>query len=717
MEDLTIAGGSWESELPDLPKRPNHEFMMPRPWQSEAYGKLKSKMFRWVVAPPGSGKTTLMSMLAYNDVMANGIEKIIIIVPQNSIKLNYEKIAVCVDGKNVKLSPLIVENGNVARLKQFLKDDLSNSKINARVLVCTHQSMCRINKKLLTGNVAIWVDEAHHLSDDENDDESTNKLGSRIAYAINNCASVNIATATPARHDRSTLISIINRKKFTEYTYTTDRHIKENTEIEDMRYNVVKYDDSPTECITRLYERSKEPTLIYLPSIRSLGSSYDENCKYEFTKKLAKAISPKHQLIVTKYGWEINGLVIVNLVDEECRKEKLELIATGEIDTIITLEMFKEGDDCPKLSRIIKVGIRKSLVVNGQMDGRLFRHYEGKKKIEIYQVIPNNSASKDEVNKFISMMVWSIVNIELIIGQPTIVMDKKKYKTGTIWEDHFGEQSINIRADLISDILKFDDFKSSKSYIDKWCENSGIETQDRTKIIASVLSYMASNTKAFNKLNNVIDLDLINQDDLFGWYSQAIGHDYLCALRNFDGARKELLELSKLKGPKPHSKNDCKHYTTFKTYCREGKPKYDSIFTIKVEANCPHWFPDGIDAKDDLLKLSELKGPIPTMKDNQREYSAFNSYCIEGKPKHDQILTDKVKANCPHWFPDVPLRCNAKERLLKLSELKGPRPTDKHDPKNYGQFIKYCIEGKPHYDSILTSNVEFNCPHWFKQSA
>lgn len=572
MNEISVANASWKSEF-WLPEKANRKFIYLRPWQKESFNQLKDEMFRWVVAPPGSGKTTLMSLLAYNDVVNKDIDKVVIVVPQNSIKRNYSKIRINLNGNEIKLSPIIVEANNVSRLTRFLKSDLSNLKINSRVIVCTHQTMCRIDDELIKGNISVWVDEAHHLSFDS---EESNVLGGKIKIAIKNCRSVNIATATPARHDGAKLVC--DRAKFAEYTLTIDKHIKMHTKIESMHFNVVKYKQSATECITELYKRSKEPTIIWIPSIRSLPS-YGEDCKYKFTSEIAKAISPRHELIDTEYGWTINGLVVVNLVDEMNRKEKLELISSGSIDTIIALEMFKEGDDCPKLSRGIKIGIRSSLVVNNQMNGRLFRHFDGKNKIEVYQVIQEIDAKRsirDKVGKLISVMVLSIVDIESIIGQPTIIMNKKKFKTGTIWEDYFGDKSVSIRAELIRDILSFGNFNDSKEYIFSWCDSNGIIEDDKFRIVASALSYMASNTKALNKLTKIIDLDLIDQDDLFGWYSKSIDCEYLHKLRVFrdlEEMKKRLIEMARSGEPKP--KHNELMYRYLRRFCHEYELGYD----------------------------------------------------------------------------------------------------------------------------------------------
>jgi len=710
VKEIGVVSGSWDSEFSLDIGELEDPFPL-RNWQQEALESLKSSNNRWLVAPPGSGKTTLMVALAESD-LRDSQDKCLIAVPQNSIKHNYGDVYFKSGDNYIQIEPTIIST--VSQLRAFLKS--KPRVMNRRIAVCTHQSLCRIDHNCLNSDTRLWIDEAHHLSADDTQEDSINKIGAIVSHALTSGISVGIATATPGRADNCSLILKQFRSTFTEFELTLERHLKEHTEIESIRFNILAYGNDPVECVSKVYENGHQPTIIWLPNIQTI------NDKYQMADDVAKAIGPVQK---TKLGWQIGDLVAINLVDEKHRKEKVAYIKNNSVDIIVSLDMFKEGDDYPKLARCIKLGVVRSPTANAQMHGRLYRHFAGKKEIVVYQAIPKIKETKN-IGKFMSSLLTASIDIEMIC-QSVVVHKRKKIKAGAIWDECF---DYDAKPELMSLLYGVDDIKNIVRITNNWCSSKNLTTEQSNRILASIICFLNNTKNPLRGIHNQIDLEIIEKEDYSGWYSKIIDQDELekarLSIQDVVGKGQRLIQMAINDEPKPgwgHPLHKVLYdYTTPGTdtfnldvteqLIKKRRRYVDKEWTYKKSKKNRKLRKTSEIAAEILLEMAKLGYPRP----HSRTYwgSIFAHLICESSPLYNEDFKVAVtKANSVWVIGRTPVKSDRnKKALIEIAKAGGPRP----DKNSYlGRSLASYMNNRTGKHTEFKQIMLEITHHWFKR--
>jgi len=135
---------------------------------------------------------------------------------------------------------------------------------------------------------------------------------------------------------------------------------------------------------------------------------------------------------------------------------------------IIALEMCKEGFDWKPMERIIILGGRQTCTEKIKMIGRLFRPYEGKSRVSVYQLLP--AVVKNKSDKVLEENAQSAVNVITSamlyedIFTPRILTPGEPKRT-----DRYGPGLPKVPSSLLT-VELFKDFLSvaTKDYDETW---------------------------------------------------------------------------------------------------------------------------------------------------------------------------------------------------------------------------------------------------------
>ena len=191
-----------------------------REMQARAYEK-RNAQYLLLKAPPASGKSRALMFLALDKVLKQGLDKVIVAVPEMSIGGSFRDTALKEHGffadwhVNPRYNLCTAGNeGKVDRVVEFMND------ANAHYLVCTHATFRfaydRIGDAKKFNKTLVAIDEFHHTSA-----EAGNILGGVIDDLMTNSTSHIVAmTGSYFRGDAVPILRPEDEAKFTQVTYT-----------------------------------------------------------------------------------------------------------------------------------------------------------------------------------------------------------------------------------------------------------------------------------------------------------------------------------------------------------------------------------------------------------------------------------------------------------------------------------------------------------------
>ena len=443
---------------PPLPPIAPGKPKSPRNWQIEAFEDpslgLKDSPYSIINAPMSSGKTLEICFLSAHKLMADPSLRCIVADPQTIIANGFsnEKITLP-DGTQINWVPQHnfcnddkkPDEGTIEGVISFLKGPQAvypeKEKINDRILLCTHATLIAVYRKLkkegglgIIKNLLLWIDEAHHVKNMLIDiaGEKTvlsNGLGELISYLHSHPEKniqIGLATATFFRGDRCTLLTEEMEEKFKRYNLPYDKYLASpDMHLESFSFDFVLCDRDYTKAIGEILKNRKGKDIIYIPHPNSRHST-GKGKKYEEAEKIINCYQEAYggkrgdSDGITTLKSDHGKTVILDLVDEELRGEKKDYTKginedKDTLDSIIALGMFKEGADWVWADRSIIVGARGSLTDVIQMFGRILRDAEGKKHVQVIQLLPwaldqaNEEEFKETLNSYLKAVFASLI--------------------------------------------------------------------------------------------------------------------------------------------------------------------------------------------------------------------------------------------------------------------------------------------------------------------
>jgi superfamily II DNA or RNA helicase len=395
----------------------------PRKWQSECFETIApNNPISIINAPTGSGKSTMLSMLAYQRTVSDNKKKTIIAVPQTVIGKGFNtKVFKLPDGQvidwSVGVDLCTNAKDTVEQFTNFISEDIFYSEAYPfeRILVCTHatlvaafQSLSPEDKQNHWNNLLICVDETHHIQMHEIADEvyNMNSLGQVVDYSFRNNNEIILVSATMFRGDQKGLVSDELLKDATKYNLPFDKYMEEMKHLKSFSYDFIidtnEYTEDISKCINNLFTENLKKLFIYIPHPKSYMSSGNKIKEIQdILEQLKNNLNGDKITLDENTGiYHITNILgldykVCDLVDESLSKRSIKFVNNeiinkdrNALDCVIALNRAKEGFDWEHANGMIVVGQRNSLTDVIQMVGRLLRDKQGKEKVKALHMLP-----------------------------------------------------------------------------------------------------------------------------------------------------------------------------------------------------------------------------------------------------------------------------------------------------------------------------------------
>lgn len=415
-----------------------------RGWQKDGYKALRGHPLRILLAPTGSGKSTLIKALAWDDLDSDPKARVVIAVPQTLIGDSFDAVDLLIDRRLARWSVdrrLLSGAGSVEALVAFVRDGAKDG----RSLVCTHATLVRAHQILMAGaketpspwaGVSLFIDEAHHSTAVDLDPEVDvpleqqeaalrNQLGRVVAHWLERAPGpLLLATATWMRSDLMGIIPKSRRDDFTRFVHTMEAHLEAMQHLREVSFRFLI--GNPLETLRAIYAEGNKKTIAYLPQVNTpymQAAGGKEKVLESYQKAIGKEVARDAWTTTVQHlpkGGKPLRVRMLDFVSLEGRDERKDTLRAGiragggkaTPDLLWALNLGKEGFDWAELERAIVIGERGSPVDVLQMMGRILRDYPGKARVEFNMVLPyegKGAADVEQVRNYIKTILASMV--------------------------------------------------------------------------------------------------------------------------------------------------------------------------------------------------------------------------------------------------------------------------------------------------------------------
>ncbi len=392
-----------------------HNALGMREMQARAYEK-RNAQFLLLKAPPASGKSRALMFLTLDKVYKQGMEKVIIAVPEMSIGGSFKDTNLIRYGFfadwhiNPQYNLCTNESnfGKTERVQDFLADK------NEHFLLCTHSTLRFAYEKIqdirILNKTVIAIDEFHHTSA-----EDGNKLGAMLDDLMQNSTAHIIAmTGSYFRGDQVPILTPEMESRFTQVTYTYYEQLNGYKYLKSLGLGYHFYQGKYFEALKEVLDTRKK-TIIHIPNVNSRESSKD---KYTEVDKILELIGTYEYKdpetgIMTVRTEDSRILKIADLVTDGSERPLIQeylrnIKNKDDMDIIIALGMAKEGFDWQYCEHVLTVGYRSSMTEVVQIIGRATRDCEGKEHAQFTNLIAQPDAEDEDVKNAVNNLIKAI---------------------------------------------------------------------------------------------------------------------------------------------------------------------------------------------------------------------------------------------------------------------------------------------------------------------
>lgn len=374
-----------------------------REMQARVYEK-RASQYLLVKAPPASGKSRALMFIALDKLANQGVKKVIIAVPEQSIGKSFQNTNLLKFGffSDWIINPennLTNRETSKSKVSKFV-DFIRSTNLEDNIMVCTHSTFRFAYEKLKDSdfdNILIAIDEFHHVSQEDN-----SVLGNALRNIIGNSNAHIIAmTGSYFRGDSVPILEPADEQRFDKVTYTYYEQLEGYQFLKSFAMGYSFYRGRYTDALSEVLDTSKK-TIIHIPNVNSGESTKD---KYDEVDRIleelgdAKLDENTGLWLVTEKSGRI--LKVADLVNETGRERVQEYIRNmsklDDLDIIIALGMAKEGFDWPYAEYALTIGYRNSLTEIVQIIGRVTRDSSNKNHAQFTNLIAQPDAQDDEV--------------------------------------------------------------------------------------------------------------------------------------------------------------------------------------------------------------------------------------------------------------------------------------------------------------------------------
>lgn len=388
-----------------------------REMQERVYAYRSSK-YLLIKAPPASGKSRALMFVALDKLQNQGIQKVIVAVPERSIGSSFKKTELKKYGYFADWEPSDRYNlctigsdnskGKIDTFQEFMENK------DAKILICTHATLryaCDTIEETKFNNCLLAIDEFHHVSADL----ESSKLGD-ILHSIMTKSNAHIIAMTGSyfRGDGVAVLSPEDEMKFDRVTYNYYEQLNGYTYLKTLGIGYHFYQGKYLSALPEILDTNKK-TIIHIPNVNSLASTKD---KYEEVAKIIELIGDvDHQdsetnIYYVKRKSDGKILKIADLVEEEDRDKVVEYLrnikSVDDLDILIALGMAKEGFDWPYCENALTIGYRGSLTEIVQIIGRCTRDSNNKTHAQFTNLIAHPDATDSQVTEAVNNMLKAI---------------------------------------------------------------------------------------------------------------------------------------------------------------------------------------------------------------------------------------------------------------------------------------------------------------------
>lgn len=379
-----------------------------REMQRRVYAQ-RDAQYLLLKAPPASGKSRALMFLALDKLFNQGINKVIVAVPERSIGASFASTNLTAHGffADWQVEPqnnLCTPGGAAGKVNRFT----AFLEGTDGVLVCTHATLRYAFEKLAPqdfNGTLLAIDEFHHVSADLD----SSRLGTLLhSIMAGSDAHIVAMTGSYFRGDTVPVLAPEDEAKFTPVTFNYYDQLNGYRYLKTLGIGHHFYQGRYTDAIHEVLDLDKK-TILHIPSVGSGESTKD---KYEEVGFILDTIG-EHVEVEEDTGIIVlrrkdNGelLRVADLVEDTDPKKRsatlhyLTSLASKDrdaVDIIIALGMAKEGFDWPYAEHALTVGYRASLTEVIQIIGRVTRDSEGKTHAQFTNLIAEPDAAQSQV--------------------------------------------------------------------------------------------------------------------------------------------------------------------------------------------------------------------------------------------------------------------------------------------------------------------------------
>lgn len=379
----------------------------------------RHRQYLLVKAPPASGKSRAMMFVALDKLAHQGIGKVIVAVPEQSIGRSFNNTPLSKFGffADWQVAPyynlcnsLGTETSKRKVLSEFLLPDTT-----AQILICTHATLRNAMKDIPNeqlNDVFLGIDEFHHTSG-----SATNNLGELVRRLLNETSAHILAmTGSYFRGDAVPVMRPEDEAKFQpSINYNYYQQLSGYKYLKSLGIGYQFFTGKYISAIPEALDTTKK-TLIHIPSVNA-KTAYAH--KYDEVADIVRCIGEVVEIDYEHYIYHVQTLdgrilKVGDLVeDNKSRRDALQaylqrMNSRDALDILIALGTAKEGFDWAWCECCITIGIRSSLTEIVQIIGRCTRDCEGKTHAQFINLIPCPDAAQDDVSMAVNDFLKAI---------------------------------------------------------------------------------------------------------------------------------------------------------------------------------------------------------------------------------------------------------------------------------------------------------------------
>lgn len=386
-----------------------------REMQQRAYDE-RNAQYLLLKSPPASGKSRAMMFIALDKLINQGINKVIIAVPERSIGSSFSYTNLTSTGFFADWEPserynLCIPGGEKSKVKAF-KEFLDSTE---KILICTHSTLRFAFEEIDTSNfnnILLGIDEFHHVSSD-----SDNKIGEILRDIISNTnAHIVAMTGSYFRGDSVPVLLPEDESKFIKVTYNYYEQLNGYKYLKSLGIGYHFYQGKYTSAINEVLDTNKK-TIIHIPNVNSIESTKDKHNEVDLIIDIIGELQYQDSKTGILHVKRYNDNKIVKVADlvEDRPKEREKVVnylrnieKSEDLDIIIALGMAKEGFDWPFCEHALTIGYRGSLTEIIQIIGRCTRDSFNKTHAQFTNLIAQPEANDDLIKLSVNNMLKAI---------------------------------------------------------------------------------------------------------------------------------------------------------------------------------------------------------------------------------------------------------------------------------------------------------------------